>query len=98
MRKLNRKSIHPPQVHVPDAIRHPSHIQVLPAIPEKPTSGLAPGEVRQGMRMSIGDGFFAQIYIGITTGSFVTALALFLGATDFVLGLITALPVLAQLV
>jgi MFS family permease len=97
MTKRNPKSARPRNA-VPDVIRHPSHIQVLPAIPDRTTSGLSPSQVRQGMRMSIGDGVFAQMFIGVTTGSFVTALAIFLGATDFVLGLITALPVLAQLV
>ena len=47
-------------------------------------------------RMSIGDGVFAQVYISITAGSFVTALALYMGASDFVLGLITAMPVLVE--
>jgi MFS family permease len=50
------------------------------------------------MRMSITEGVFAQAFLTITTGSFVTALILFMGADDLVLGLITALPVLAQLV
>lgn len=71
---------------------------VLPAVPDGPANTLPPSQVQKGMRMSVADGVFSQIFLTITTGSFVTALALFLGASDFVLGLITALPVLAQLV
>ena len=97
MSKIRPRLPHP-SVAVPPALTHRPHVDVLPPIPEHPTSGLAPSQVRYGMRMSIGDGFFAQIFLTVTSGSLLTALLLFLGATDFVLGLVTALPVLAQLV
>ncbi|MGI8587860.1 MAG: MFS transporter [Chloroflexia bacterium] len=72
--------------------------RILPAVPEEPAGGLLPSQVQTGMRWSIFEGGFAQVFLNTTTGSFVTALTLFLGASDFVLGLVTSLPVLTQLV
>mgnify|MGYP001793178500 CR=1 FL=1 len=43
------------------------------------------------------DGVFAQLFLTLTTGSFVTALALFMGANDLLLGLIGVLPVVTGL-
>ncbi len=87
-----------PRAPLSRVLRRPPGFKVLPAVPEQPSNSLLPSQIRHGMRMSIGDGVFAQVYISITAGSFVTALALYMGASDFVLGLITAMPVLAQLV
>ena len=50
------------------------------------------------MQLSIADGIFAQMWVTVrTVGTFVTGLALALGASNFELGLIGALPVVAQL-
>src|SRR5690348_11834535 len=87
-----------PRAPLSRVLRRPPGFKVLPPVPDLPSNSLLPSQIRQGMRMSIGDGVFAQVYISITAGSFVTALALFMGASDFVLGLISAMPVLAQLV
>src|SRR5437868_4030668 len=82
-----------PRLHLVAALHyrpHVPHVDVLPAVPDQATSDLPPSQVRDGMRMSIGDGVFAQVFLTITTGSFVTALALFMGASNFALGLIGA--------
>ncbi|HUS13708.1 MAG TPA: MFS transporter [Chloroflexia bacterium] len=73
-------------------------MHILPEVPDTPAAPLKPSLVMRGMRMSIADGVFSQVFLTLTTGSFVTALVLFMGGNDFVLGLIIALPVLTQLV
>ncbi|HMA36700.1 MAG TPA: MFS transporter [Chloroflexia bacterium] len=78
--------------------RYRPQVRVLPVVPTEPFNTLPPSQVQRGMRFSVADGVFAQIFLTITTGSFVTALLLFMGANDFVLGLISALPVVTQLV
>jgi MFS family permease len=78
--------------------RPPYRFQLLPEMPEGTPVALPISQVQRGMRVSIVEGIFAQVFISVTLGSFVTAFALFLGANDFTLGLITALPVLSQLV
>jgi MFS family permease len=69
----------------------------LPPLPPESPGGLLPSAVLRGMRYSIAEGVFAQIFLILISSSFVTALALFMGANDFVLGLITAIPVAAAL-
>ncbi|WP_129629223.1 MFS transporter [Candidatus Oscillochloris fontis] len=62
---------------------------------------LSPGEVRQGMRISLWESAVANIHISITGsigGSvFLSGFALLLGANSFQLGLIGALPFIGQL-
>src|SRR5215510_12820502 len=58
---------------------------------------LAPGAVQRGLRLSIVEGALSNIYVSITTSAFLTGLALLLGAGDFELGLIGALPFVGQL-
>ena len=43
------------------------------------------------------EGAFANVYIVLTGGAFLTGLALYLGANDFEIGLIGAIPFLAQM-
>lgn len=58
--------------------------------------GLDKKEIRKGLRISILEGSFAAIHLALTTGPFLAGYALLLGANDFQLGLVAALPFLAQ--
>ncbi|MGB3093730.1 MAG: MFS transporter, partial [Candidatus Zixiibacteriota bacterium] len=58
--------------------------------------GLGKREIRKGLRISIFEGSFAAIHLALTTGPFLAGYALLLGANDFQLGLVAALPFLAQ--
>ncbi|MFH2055656.1 MAG: MFS transporter, partial [bacterium] len=52
---------------------------------------------RQRLRLLTWEGAFANIFITYTGGVYITGLALFLGAGDFEIGLLAALPFVAQL-
>jgi MFS family permease len=54
-------------------------------------------QIRQGLRNSIYDGAFAQIMIVLTSGIFLTGFALTLGANAFHIGVLAAIPLMAQL-
>lgn len=68
-----------------------------PASPEAPAGTLASSAVQRGLRLSIIEGALSNIHVSITTSAFLTGLALLLGAGDFELGLIGALPFVGQL-
>src|SRR5579862_844427 len=55
-------------------------------------------EILRGMRLSIWDGAFATVHGALTGGAFLTGFALWLGAGDLALGLLTAIPTFAGLV
>ncbi len=55
-------------------------------------------EILRGMRLSIWDGAFATVHGTLTAGAFLTGFALWLGANDLALGLLTAIPTFAGLV
>jgi len=55
-------------------------------------------EVRIGLRYLIKDGLAAQIMLTLTSGVFLVAFALNLGASNFVIGLLAAIPPLTQLI
>ncbi|HLJ56669.1 MAG TPA: MFS transporter [Chthonomonadaceae bacterium] len=55
-------------------------------------------DVLRGLRLSVWDGAFATVHASLTTGAFLTGFALWLGANDLALGLLTAIPTLAGLV
>src|SRR6478672_4413742 len=60
-------------------------------------AALPPAVVRRGLRLSIVEGSLSNIHITVCAGAFLTGFALMLGAGDFELGLIAALPFLGQL-
>jgi MFS family permease len=62
-----------------------------------PPGTLAPSTIQRGLRLSIVEGALSNIHVSITTSAFLTGLALLLGAGDFELGLIGALPFVGQL-
>ena len=55
-------------------------------------------EVLRGLRISIWEGSFATLWIALTSGVFLTGYALWLGADNKTLGLITAIPTFAALI
>lgn len=56
----------------------------------------APSLTRQALRISTIEGTWASVHFVLTSGVFFTGFALMLGATDFQLGLLFAIPLLAQ--
>jgi MFS family permease len=62
-----------------------------------PGAPLATSAVQRGLRLSIVEGALSNIHISVTTGAFLTGFALLLGASDFELGVIGALPFVGQL-
>ena len=65
--------------------------------PIEPGAALTPAVVRRGLRLSIVEGSLSNIHVTVCAGAFLTGFALLLGAGDFELGLIAALPFLGQL-
>ena len=65
--------------------------------PSEPGVALPPVVVRRGLRLSIVEGSLSNIHVTVCAGAFLTGFALMLGAGDFELGLIAALPFLGQL-
>ena len=51
---------------------------------------------RRGMKYSIIEGSFATVFIVLSTGAFLTGYALMLGANEFIIGLIGAIPFISQ--
>ncbi|MDZ7373391.1 MAG: MFS transporter [candidate division KSB1 bacterium] len=51
---------------------------------------------RSGLKISIIEGCWATVHMVVTTGAYLVGYALFLGANDLELGILTALPLLAQ--
>jgi MFS family permease len=58
---------------------------------------LAPSAIQRALRLSVVEGLLSNIHITVTAGAFLTGFALLLGAGDFELGLIAALPFVGQL-
>jgi MFS family permease len=65
--------------------------------PGPSSAPLSPSAVQRGLRLSIVEGLLSNIHITVTGGAFVTGFALLLGAGDFELGLLAALPFIGQL-
>src|SRR5689334_20551333 len=58
---------------------------------------LPPSAIQRGLRLSIVEGALANIIINVTMGAFLTGFGLLLGAGDFELGLLGAMPFVSQL-
>src|SRR5262245_30986026 len=79
--------------------RSRTKIQVQPyaeALPV-PKATLPPSAVQRGLRRSVVEGALSNIHVTVTAGAFLTGFALLLGAGDFELGLLGALPFVGQL-
>jgi MFS family permease len=69
----------------------------LPVHEKKPASfAKRVSSARRGMRLSAIEGSFATAHAALTGGAFFTGYALFLGANDTLLGILAAVPFLAQ--
>lgn len=58
----------------------------------RPTRHLSQTQIARGLRLVIADGMTAEAMVVFTSGTFLTAMAIRLGATNFQLGLFAALP------
>jgi MFS family permease len=54
-------------------------------------------DVRKGLKYVLNDGFTSQIMVNLTSGTFLIAFALTLGASPIITGLISAIPAFCQL-
>lgn len=57
-----------------------------------PKAQLTDAEIRRGLKMVIGDGLAAEAMTTFTGGTFLVAMALLLGASNFQIGVLAALP------
>jgi MFS family permease len=60
-------------------------------------NGLTPSAIQKGLRLSVIEGALSNIHVSITTSVFLTGFALLLGASDFEIGVIGALPFVGQI-
>ena len=63
-----------------------------------PKSKLSEVDIRKGLKYVIRDGVASQILVTLTSGTFMVAFALKLGASNSVIGLLAAIPPLAQII
>lgn len=63
----------------------------------RPKEILSEAEVARGLRMGIGDGLASEAMTTLTGGAFLVALALLLGASNFEIGLLAALPTVTNI-
>ncbi|WP_225975038.1 hypothetical protein [Anseongella ginsenosidimutans] len=62
-----------------------------------PSEELSEKQVNAGLKLLVKDGLAAEVMAALTGGTFLVALALSLGASNFQIGLLAALPTLANL-
>src|SRR5581483_3784861 len=58
----------------------------------RPKKELTEQEVQRGLRYVIGDGLAAEAMTALTGGAFLVAMALLMGANNFQIGLLAAMP------
>lgn len=58
----------------------------------RPSNNISSGQLKQGLNLVIADGLSAEAMVVFTSGTFLTAMALHMGATNFQLGVLAALP------
>lgn len=63
----------------------------------KPQEVLTENEIQRGLRMVIWDGLAAEIMTSFTSGAFLVALAILIGANNVQIGLLAALPMITNL-
>lgn len=63
----------------------------------RPKATLTDQDVKRGLRLVIGDGLTTEAMNSITTGAFLVAFALLLGANNFQIGLLASLPTLVNI-
>ena len=57
-----------------------------------PSKSLTEREIKTGLKLVVADGMMAEAMVVFTSGTFLTAMAINMGATNFQLGLFAALP------
>src|SRR5215217_7185025 len=62
-----------------------------------PKKILSPKDVQKGLQMVIWDGLAAEVMTSFTSGTFLIAMAILLGATNLQIGLLSALPLITNL-
>ena len=63
----------------------------------QPSENLTEKQVQSGLKSIIADGMFAEAMIALTGGTFLVAMALQMGATNFHLGILAALPTFSSI-
>jgi len=63
----------------------------------RPKKELSDAEVQKGLKLVIGDGLAAEAMTTFTGGAFLVAMALLLGASNFQIGLLAAMPTFTNL-
>jgi len=58
----------------------------------RPSEKISPNQLNKGLSYVIADGLSAEAMVVFTSGTFLTAMAIHMGATNFQLGLLAALP------
>lgn len=58
----------------------------------KPSENITPKQLKNGLNLVIADGLSAEAMVVFTSGTFLTAMAVNMGATNFQLGILAALP------
>jgi hypothetical protein len=80
---------------LPEDLRRPGKDDVL--IKDQRKTSLRPVQIVAALKISIYDGFFAQAFATLTGGVFLPAFALALGANNFHIGVLAAVPFFANL-
>lgn len=62
-----------------------------------PSDSLTPEETQRGLKLVIKDGLAAEAMVALTGGTFLTAMALTLGASNFQIGLLASLPTITNI-
>src|SRR5689334_23253707 len=62
----------------------------------RPSEILSPEEQQKGLKLVIKDGLAAEAMVALTGGTFLTAMALTLGASNFQIGLLASLPTITN--
>jgi MFS family permease len=63
----------------------------------QPKEALTEQEVQTGLKLVIGDGLTAEVMITVTGGAFLISMAILLGASNFQIGVLAALPTFTNL-
>jgi MFS family permease len=58
----------------------------------KPVKSLSEDQLKSGLRLVVADGLSAEAMVVFTSGTFLTAMAIHMGASNFQLGVLVALP------
>ncbi|WP_207420820.1 MFS transporter [Desertivirga brevis] len=63
----------------------------------KPSENLSKEDVQSGLKLVIADGLFAESMVSFTGGAFLVAMAIHMGASNFQLGVLAALPTFSSI-